>query len=305
MRNRALIKMLGMLTLLGAIIITAGVGAGAAALQVDHKKSETAIAQAKESTKENTKENVKEDTAEVKNESEAELISKFETVNKEDIERDKNLKIACAKLNGHEIKPQEVFSFIETAGPFTEEEGYVNGPVILDSTQMGEGIAGGVCQVSTTLYNAALTSNMEIVERKRHSFPMNYVSVGQDAAISAPDLDLKLKNNADTSMYIFATAEKGTVMIQIFGKPLEKEADIRIQSIVKQEFQPEGAEVRFSDTLQPGEKQVIQEERTGYEVIVYREYYKSNEMIDKQVISEDTYPAVQGIVLEGNSNTNK
>lgn len=297
MKNGVLIKLVATIVLLGSVIVTSGVGVGAVALQADQKEA-SAAAQATKETKENK---IKEEKPSEK----AELLSEFETENGEEANRDKNLEIACSKINGYEIKPGMTFSFIEVAGPLTEEQGYVKAAVILSDTEMGEDIAGGVCQVSTTLYNAALQGDMEIVERKRHSFPMNYVSVGLDASISTPDIDLKLKNNSEQSIYIFASTKKGKVNVQLFGKPLNESEEIRIRSVVTEEVKPEGVEVRFSDELGSGERQVLQEERTGYEVSVYREYYKDNELVKKQDISEDAYPAIQGIVLEGSANISK
>lgn len=297
MKNPVLIKKLGVIALMGTVIVTAGVGTGAAALKLDGKADTASASDVKESGA--AKKNSGEDSKEAK------LLSKYETKNDKDTARDVNLELACSKINGYEIKPDEVFSFIDTAGPFTEAQGYTQAPVIVSDTEMGEGVGGGVCQVSTTLYNAALSGDMEIVERKRHSFPMNYASVGLDSAISTPDVDLKLKNKSDASIYVFASAKDGKVKVQLFGKPLNKEEEIRIQSVVKEEIKPEGEEVRLSDTLADGEKQVLQEERIGYEVAVYREYYKDSKLVDTETVSEDTYPAVQRIVLEGNSNTNK
>lgn len=306
MENISFIKVAGVMSLLGAIIITAGVAVGAVALREEEKLevSSTQRVQKENSNTDNTSSmfvNIKDEDIN----DEIQFISEYKTTNGERENRDKNLQIACSKINGYEIKPEEVVSFLGIAGPLTKEEGYVDGPIILNQTQIGDGVAGGVCQVSTTLYNAALLANMEIVERARHSFVMEYVPVGMDAVVSEPELDLKIRNTSDTSLYIFASAKGGDVSIQLWGEPPPDGTEIKIESIVKQEFAPEGNEIKFSDELEPGTRQVIQEQRTGYETVVYREYYKDGKRIDRKIISEDIYPAVQGIVLEGKTNTNK
>lgn len=298
MKDKILLKMLVTVSLLSIIIISTGVGAGTVALKMDNKDialPETDGAEKKDSEKEEVSETI----------SVAKLVSQFETDSAAEAGKAKNLEIACSKLNGYEIKPGAVVSFIDVTGPYTEAEGYVNGPVIVSDTQMGEDIAGGVCQVATALYNAGLQGNMGIVERKRHSFPMDYVAVGLDAAIDSPNTDLKLKNNSRESIFVFASADGGKVTIQLFGQPLEGGKTIRIQSNVIKETAPEGEKVTLTDELKDGEQKEVQQERTGYETAVYREHYENDELVNKEFISEDTYPPVQRVVLQGNSNITK
>lgn len=299
MRDKYLAKMTGIVLLLSLVVITVSVGAGSLALHMDHKaaaKAETNVLKQDGSAK----------SKGGKTSAKAHLISQFVAADdKEEAGRDKNLKIACSKLDGYEIKPGAVFSFIDVTGPYTTQEGYVNGPVILSDTEMGEDIAGGVCQVATAIYNAGLKGNLEVVERKRHSYPAAYAPVGLDAAINSPDMDLKLKNTSDKPIFIFASAQGAEVTVRLFGEPLPKSEEIKIQSNVIKEITPEGEELRFTDELGDGERKVIQEQRTGYETVVYREHYKDGKLVNKEFISEDTYPAIQRIVLEGNSNMMK
>lgn len=298
MKDKFLLKMLVTVFLLSVIIISTGIGAGTVALKMDHK---TAAQPGTDGSKK--KDSDKKDVSETI--SVAKLISQFETDGEAETGKARNLEIACSKLNGYEIKPGAVLSFLEVTGPYTKAEGYVDGPVIVSDTQMGEDIAGGVCQVATALYNAGLQGNMGIVERKRHSFPMDYVAVGLDAAIDSPDTDLKLKNNTRESIFVFASADGGKVTIQLFGQPLEAGKTIRIQSNVIREVPPEGEKVTFTDELQDGEQKEIQQSRVGYETAVYREHYENDELINKEFISEDTYPPIQRVVLQGNSNITK
>lgn len=227
------------------------------------------------------------------------VLSEFETIADSEMSRNQNLETACGKINGTEIKSGEVFSFNDTIGPCTEEEGYVAGPVITGGTQITEELGGGVCQVTTTLYNAVLLGDLQIEERHRHSFPMDYVEVGLDAAVAAPEKDFKFKNNNDTSIKIEAFAEDGHVKIRLLGTKRKDKTDIRIKSLVKNEMIPEGEEVKLTTELKPGEQKVLQEARNGYITEVYREYFKDGVKIKEELISKDTYPAVNRIVLEG------
>ena len=227
------------------------------------------------------------------------ILSRYETTAKSEETRDQNLKVSCEKLNGTELQPGEVLSFNAMAGPFTEEEGYLEGPAIISEGQMGRELGGGVCQVSTTLYNAALLGNLGIAERHRHSFPMDYVDVGLDAMINEPDSDLKIQNTTDVPLYIEAFAQDGTVMIQFKGAELDARTEVHVESSVLNTILPEGEEIRLSADLEDGARQVLQEERNGYETRVYRKVYNDGRLISEEVLSEDTYPPIRRIVLEG------
>lgn len=299
MKNLGLLKVTGAIMLLGAVIVTVSIGTGATAREIDKKSAAAGSGTQVEKTEKQITEK-KEETA-----PKAELMSEFETEFETDVNRDINLKLACSKLNGMQIEPGGTLSFLEVAGPITKEEGYVDGPVVVDGTKLGSGVGGGICQVSTTLYNAALKANMGIQERTRHSFPMNYVSVGLDASVSSPDVDLKIQNTTEEAVYIFASVENNRVNIKLYGKKAKENSEIRINSLVKQEIKPAGEEIQLDASLNPGERNVIQEERTGYEVEVYREYYEEGKLVNKELVSEDTYPAIQRIVIEGNTNISK
>lgn len=304
MEKQILLKTMGTLVLLGMIIVAISIAAGASTLKAEDGKTkkpeesrDIRQADSAEQTKLKRQENFKKQ--------ELVLLSEFETDSETNSSRDINLAIACSRLDGIEVAPGETFSFNEVIGPCTEEEGYMNAPIIVNETQIEDGIGGGVCQVSTTLYNAALLGNMEIVERKRHSFPVQYVLVGLDSAINYPDMDLKVRNTSEYPVSIMASATEGHVKIQLWVMKKEKEVRIEIKSIVREEFIPEGQAICLTDTIPAGEQQVLQEERNGYRTEVYRNHYKSGILVKQELISEDTYPAVQGIVLEGSSNINK
>lgn len=227
------------------------------------------------------------------------VLSEFETKAEGEVSRNQNLLTACQKMEGVEIGPGETLSFNDTVGPYTEENGYVPGPTIIGGTQIGQELGGGVCQVSTTLYNAALLGNLGIVERHRHSFPSEYVEVGRDAMITMPESDLKIQNTTDQTIRIEASAEEGAVTIRLLGTELEPGMEVRIDSTVVNETLPEGDEVRLTTDLEAGTQQILQEARIGYETKVTRSVYKDNELVSQEVISEDIYPPVRRVILEG------
>lgn len=130
--------------------------------------------------------------------------------------RYKNISLACYSINNTVLWPGQEFSFNETTGPRTPERGYLPAPIIL-SGSFDMGVGGGVCQASSTLYNAAVKSGMTITERHRHSKPIHYVPPGKDATVSYGDQDLRFKNNRAGPVVIKASLNSGRVSAEIWG----------------------------------------------------------------------------------------
>ncbi len=131
-------------------------------------------------------------------------------------QRHSNISLASSAVNNTVVWPGEVFSFNETVGPRTPERGYLPAPVIL----MGGGgmdFGGGVCQVSSTIYNAALSSGLRIVERHPHSRPVRYVPAGRDATVNYGYLDLKVLNNRPEPVIIKCGLSRGRVWASVYG----------------------------------------------------------------------------------------
>ncbi|HPZ42019.1 MAG: VanW family protein [Dethiobacteria bacterium] len=125
-----------------------------------------------------------------------------------------NIILATTSLNNYLLLPGELFSFNAANGPRTAERGYRPAPVLAGHTLVS-GLGGGVCQVSTTLYNAVLQANLEVVERYPHSRPIDYVPPGMDATVT-DTLDFKFRNNSDHLVMIRASNQDGSVDIRIW-----------------------------------------------------------------------------------------
>ena len=115
--------------------------------------------------------------------------------------RNENLRLACASVNGTLIAPGQVFSMNATLGPQTYANGYKDAGVYVNG-KVEQGVGGGVCQVTTTLYNAVINAELDIVERSNHSLTVAYVPMGMDAAIAGTYKDLKFKNSTDYPVYL-------------------------------------------------------------------------------------------------------
>lgn len=130
--------------------------------------------------------------------------------------RNENIRLACAKLNGLILQPGETLSYNELLGKRTTQAGYKPAPAYI-GTELKEDIGGGICQVSSTLYLSSLFAELHIVERKNHGYPASYIPLGLDATVNWGTTDLKIQNKHDLPVKILAEATDGFVKIKIMG----------------------------------------------------------------------------------------
>lgn len=131
-------------------------------------------------------------------------------------ERNKNIELGVSKLNGKTILPGEEFSFIKSLGSVTEEDGYSVAKVFLNG-EVTTGVGGGLCQVSTTLFQSLLKAGLPITERHNHSYTVSYYDVGIDATYSDPGVDLKFVNDTGSPLTIKGKTEDKKVVFEIYG----------------------------------------------------------------------------------------
>ncbi|MBP3284530.1 MAG: VanW family protein [Clostridia bacterium] len=148
--------------------------------------------------------------------SKATVIGTFSTkITDKTPERFNNIELGVSSLNGAIIKPGETFSFNDRIGRRTSEKGYEKAIIFDGHGNKEKGLGGGICQISSTLYNAALAANLEIIERHEHSRDVPYIEEGKDATVSYGAEDLKIKNSLDRSVRISAKVENNELKIQI------------------------------------------------------------------------------------------
>lgn len=145
---------------------------------------------------------------------ETEIGSFYTKILDTDSERVNNLQVCAAALNGFEIAPGDVFSFNGAVGERTKSKGYEEARILIGD-EAGCAVGGGVCQISSTLYNAAKNAGMEIVERHNHKNEVHYVEIGDDAAVSYGTLDFKFKNISENTAKIYLSVENGYVYAKI------------------------------------------------------------------------------------------
>ena len=148
--------------------------------------------------------------------------------------RAQNISAGAARLHGKVILPGEAFSVAEALQPFTEANGYAAGGTYIDG-QLSESMGGGVCQLSTTLYNALLQTNLTITERHPHSMPVGYVPLGRDAAIAGDYKDLKFQNTSGVPVLLLCEATGDAVKVTLYGAQEAGRGEITLESVTVQE----------------------------------------------------------------------
>ena len=146
-------------------------------------------------------------------------------------DRTTNLKLAAGKVNGTVVLPGETFSYNAVVGERTIAAGYKEAAVYQDG-QVVQGLGGGICQISTTLYNAALYANLDIVERRNHQFVPSYVGAGRDATVVYGSQDFKFKNNRNYAIKITCSVDKGIATFNIYGLKEDSDCEVTISSNV-------------------------------------------------------------------------
>ncbi len=222
------------------------------------------------------------------------LIAQFSTqFNPGNISRSENIRLAALALNNQFLKPGQQFSFNEVVGPRTKEAGY-NEATIIQNNEFVPGVGGGVCQVSTTLYNTVLRANLKIIERSPHSLIIPYVKPGLDATVVYGYKDFKFLNNSEGCLLIKTAVYQNTITCKIYGftKPERK---IVIKSFQEKVIEPQTI-FREDPTVPKGKYIVERKGSQGFYIRVERHVYDNGQLVHAEVISRDFYPPVHRII---------
>ena len=193
------------------------------------------------------------------------LLSTFSTnYSTRDTDRTTNLRLAANKINGTVLMPGETFSYNQVVGARTIAAGYKEAPIYV-SGEVVDGLGGGICQITSTLYNAVIYANLEIVERSNHQFVPSYVSASRDATVVYGSIDFKFKNNRDYPIKLVCSVSGGVANFQIFGMKTPDDYEVEISSY-----------------------------QTGTTATaIYSEAYKilkkNGQVVSKELLSKDTY----------------
>ncbi len=209
-----------------------------------------------------------------------------------------NMALAASRINGIVLEPGEEFSMNKTILDRTKENGYYLAPAIRNGTYEKE-YGGGVCQVSSTLFNAVMMADLTVTERHHHSWPMHYVPIGRDATIATGYKDFKFVNSTEGELVIFAHLDKKakTVTVRLYGIHSDEFDHIQITSKRTGSLPAKGTKVHLDESLSAGSRVEERKERRGRTSVTYKEYYDAQgKLIKKETAYEDSYPSIEGLV---------
>ena len=216
-------------------------------------------------------------------------------------DRKNNISVASKSLNNVFVDCNCEFSFNLTVGPRTERRGYKTAKIIFNGKFI-DGVGGGVCQVSTTLYNAVLLAGLNITEFHPHSLPVSYVAPSFDAMVNSGSADLKFVNNTHNPIIIKTFSDENTLRIEIYGEPMQEK--YARQSVIKSEIIPPDYEIlkdvnnEYPD-LYEGEKKVLTLGKKGYTSQGILIKLVNGKPISSKIIRNDKYNPLRGVIIEG------
>jgi vancomycin resistance protein YoaR len=212
------------------------------------------------------------------------------------VSRSSNIKLAAEKLDGVILMPGETLSFNNTVGKRTVQAGFLEAGVYANGRH-DTGIGGGICQVSTTLYNAALFANLKIKERQNHSMPVPYVPVGRDATVDYGNIDLRLENSYDFPIAITSEYKPGKLTFRVLGV---KDPSLKVEVIQDGHRSWATAVKQVPDpSLPAGATKVIEKGSSGHAVQSYRLVYRNGELVLRESLGQSTYRGANRIIAVG------
>lgn len=195
--------------------------------------------------------------------------------------RTHNVALMAEILDNRLVMPGETFSFNDSVGPRSPERGFLEGLAIVDGLMLPS-IGGGVCQVATTLYDAAFAMGLQIVDRRNHGFFISQYGLGMDATVSWPDLDLKFNNNTSHPILIRATSDASTMLVNLYSAPSDGRT---VETSVSERYEIKPSEKRYMEDPFAPAKQIIKyvDGQEGFAVDVTRDVTRDGEVLSHDV----------------------
>jgi vancomycin resistance protein YoaR len=205
-----------------------------------------------------------------------------------------NIAVAAEAIDMTIVHPNETFSFNDTVGVRTEEKGYKPGPMYAAGEKI-VGVGGGICMVSTILYNAALETGLKIIERHPHSGPVSYAEPGRDAAVSFGLADLCFKNDTKSALLLRAGVKDDELSLRIYGKEIPG----RTVEIVAKDYEelPYKIFEKEDESVPEGQVVVKQKARPGFSVTIVRLIKQNGKLVKREVVNHDTTLPANKIVM--------
>ena len=228
-------------------------------------------------------------------------LSSYTTKTTSNEARNTNVKLAAQAINGTILAPGETFSYNTVVGKRTPEKGYKEAPAYADGQTVQE-YGGGVCQVSSTLYNALIGAGLDATERKGHTFEPSYVTPGQDATVSYMQPDLVFVNTTGHSMGIRASYASRTVTVDLFGVPVLEEGVKQYMSSEKTSTMDPAYDYVEDPTCPFGTEEIITKATSGSVWKTYIVKEKDGKVISRDYLHTTTYRGHQGVIRTNTTN---
>ena len=237
-------------------------------------------------------------TSQIGSEAFPDLIATYSTnYDASDVSRTTNLRLACQKINGKVVLPGEIFSYNKALGERTYSAGYRQAK-IYENGQVVDGLGGGICQISSTLYNSVLLSNMEATERRNHQFLTSYTPAGRDATVVYGLTDFKFKNTRSYAIKIKAGVSNGVATVSIYGLKEDNEYAVSFSTKTISTI-PYTVKYVEDGSLPVGTEKVTQKGANGVITETYIVKSLNGKVVSTKLLSKDTYNAMQRIILRG------
>ncbi|GCD12921.1 VanW family protein [Clostridium tagluense] len=208
-----------------------------------------------------------------------------------------NIGLSTESINGTLLMPGDVFSFNGTVGERTAERGYQSAGVIIGD-KIEQGLGGGICQVSSTLYNAILGTELVSLERTHHTISSGYIPKGQDATVDYGNLDYKFKNTYKYPIYIEGVVSNRNIYFNVYSNSTLTNRTYEIVSEILEVTQPKTETIQDA-TKYEGESEIVKTGYNGFKVKVSRKTYENGKLVDTQVINKDTFNVINGVIKVG------
>jgi vancomycin resistance protein YoaR len=215
-------------------------------------------------------------------------------VEPEENNRIHNIERAVELIDAVVIKPNEVYSFNKSINPYTIENGYIAAPVISAGTYT-EGIGGGVCQVSTTMFVASMKGGLGVTEHYNHARPVNYVPLGHDATVSSAE-DLKLINNNGKNVYLAISYNDYNITVDVYGNESDY-MEYTLETKNKKQLNPDTL-YHLDNNLSPYAEQIVEQGEYGYTIDLYRTW-REGSTNQQELIKNYTYPPLPKVITVG------
>lgn len=217
-----------------------------------------------------------------------------------------NVEKAAGIINGQIVQPGETWSYNKVVGKRDEKNGWKEANAVYNGNTYRLEYGGGVCQVSTTLYNALLRGNIKIVDRSKHSIPADYVDYGLDATVDYGHIDFKFKNNTDYPLYIFTQTKVKSgetrwseLTVTVYGQALPEGVTYEPRAVIREEIEPGETIIKYNKKQLTTYSEVTTTGRKGYIVDVYLDKKQDGKTVESTMLYTDEYDAVTEVITVG------